>query len=86
MDNKELSEKELDSVTGGGVSRADIETFIGKIHMQRGVSALGEDSLDVVDFVSAVENEFEIKVPKEDFCKLTTMSSITDYFYGKLNR
>lgn len=40
---------------------------------------LGADSLDAVELVMAIEEEFGIEVPDEDAEKLTTMGEILAY-------
>ncbi len=46
---------------------------------------LGADSLDLVELTMKLEDEFGIKVPDEDVEKLTTVQSVVDYIYEKLN-
>ncbi|PIU67838.1 MAG: acyl carrier protein [Armatimonadetes bacterium CG07_land_8_20_14_0_80_40_9] len=40
---------------------------------------LGADSLDVVELIMALEEEFNIEVPDEDAEKLETVSMVADY-------
>jgi len=40
---------------------------------------LGADSLDVVELIMALEEEFNIEVPDEDAEKLETVSMVVDY-------
>jgi len=40
---------------------------------------LGADSLDVVDMVMSIEDEFEIEVPDEDIENLRTVGSLVAY-------
>ncbi len=40
---------------------------------------LGADSLDTVELVMALEEEFEVEIPDEDAEKLTTVRSVLDY-------
>ena len=40
---------------------------------------LGADSLDVVDLIMAIEDEFEIEVPDEDIENLRTVGSLVAY-------
>ncbi|WP_395675360.1 acyl carrier protein [Inquilinus sp.] len=40
---------------------------------------LGADSLDIVELVMALEEEFGIEIPDEDAEKLTTVQSVIDY-------
>ncbi len=40
---------------------------------------LGADSLDTVELVMALEEEFEVEIPDEDAEKLTTVRTVLDY-------
>ena len=40
---------------------------------------LGADSLDTVELVMALEEEFEIEIPDEDAEKITTVQQAIDY-------
>ncbi len=40
---------------------------------------LGADSLDVVDLIMSLEDEFEIEVPDEDIEKLRTVGALVSY-------
>jgi acyl carrier protein len=44
---------------------------------------LGADSLDIVDVVMAIEEEFDIQVPDEDVPSLKTVGDIAAYVDGK---
>jgi len=43
------------------------------------VEDLGADSLDTVELVMALEEEFEIEIPDEDAEKITTVSQAISY-------
>ena len=43
------------------------------------VDDLGADSLDVVELVMALEEEFEIEIPDEDAEKITNVQQAIDY-------
>ena len=43
------------------------------------VDDLGADSLDTVELVMALEEEFSIEIPDEDAEKITTVKQATDY-------
>ena len=43
------------------------------------VDDLGADSLDVVEIVMGLEEEFDIEIPDEDAEKLPTVQHIVDY-------
>ena len=47
------------------------------------VEDLGADSLDQVELIMALEDEFELKIPEEDAEKLTTVGSAVDYVLKK---
>ena len=43
------------------------------------VEDLGSDSLDAVELVMALEEEFDIEIPDEEAEKITTVQSAIDY-------
>lgn len=43
------------------------------------IDDLGADSLDIVELLMALEEEFEIEIPDEDAEKLTTVGDIVEY-------
>jgi len=43
------------------------------------IEDLGADSLDIVELIMALEEEFEIEVPDEDAEKLLTVTAAVDY-------
>ncbi len=43
------------------------------------VEQLGADSLDTVELVMALEEEFDIEIPDEDAEKITTVQQAIDY-------
>ena len=47
------------------------------------VDDLGADSLDVVEIVMALEEEFEVEIPDEDAEKIKTVQQIVDYIEEK---
>lgn len=48
-------------------------------------SDLEADSLDVVDLIMSIEDEFEIEVPDEDVEDLRTVDQIVKYIETNLN-
>ena len=48
------------------------------------VDDLGADSLDTVELVMALEEEFEVEIPDEDAEKITTVQQAADYIKGHL--
>jgi acyl carrier protein len=47
------------------------------------VDHLKADSLDIVELVMALEDEFEVKIPDEDYDKIKTVGNAIDYINGK---
>ncbi|MBN1223050.1 MAG: acyl carrier protein [Candidatus Aminicenantes bacterium] len=48
------------------------------------IDDLGADSLDTVELVMALEDEFDLDIPDEDAEKLTTVGKAIDYVLGHL--
>lgn len=48
------------------------------------VGNLGADSLDGVEFIMALEEEFGIEIPDEDAERILTVQSAYDYIMGKI--
>lgn len=48
------------------------------------VEDLGADSLDIVELIMGIEEEFDIEIPDEDAEKLTTVGEAMDYVKSKL--
>ena len=46
------------------------------------VDDLGADSLDTVELVMALEEEFECEIPDEDAEKITTVKQAIDYVHA----
>jgi acyl carrier protein len=47
------------------------------------IEDLGADSLDIVELIMALEEEFEIEVPDEDAEKLLTVESAVTYIAAR---
>ena len=43
------------------------------------IDDLGADSLDIVELIMALEEEFDMEIPDEDAEKIVTVSDIVDY-------
>ena len=56
-----------------GVNEADVKSESSF------VNDLGADSLDTVELVMALEEEFETEIPDEDAEKITTVQQAVDY-------
>ena len=48
------------------------------------IDDLGADSLDIVELVMAMEEEFDIEIPDEDAEKIQTIGAAIAYLKGKL--
>ncbi|MGD8719561.1 MAG: acyl carrier protein [Candidatus Zixiibacteriota bacterium] len=47
------------------------------------IEDLGADSLDTVELVMALEEEFDIQIPDEEAEKITTVQQAVDYIVAK---
>lgn len=56
-----------------GVAEAEIELDSSFI------DDLGADSLDIVELIMALEEEFDIEIPDEDAEKVVTVQDVVDY-------
>lgn len=43
------------------------------------IDDLGADSLDIVELIMALEEEFDIEIPDEDAEKITIVGDVVDY-------
>ncbi len=50
------------------------------------IDDLGADSLDTVELVMALEDEFSMDIPDEDAEKLTTVGKAIDYILAHLSK
>lgn len=50
------------------------------------VEDLGADSLDTVELVMALEEEFETEIPDEEAEKITTVQEAIDYITARMNK
>lgn len=48
------------------------------------IDDLGADSLDMVELIMAIEEEFEIEVPEEEAENITTVSDAMNYISSKI--
>ena len=72
MDNLEARVKKI-VAEQLGVAEADIK------NESSFVDDLGADSLDTVELVMALEEEFETEIPDEEAEKITTVQQAVDY-------
>ena len=49
------------------------------------IDDLGADSLDIVELVMALEEEFDIEIPDEDAEKVTTVGDVVEYIKDNVN-
>jgi acyl carrier protein len=50
------------------------------------VDDLGADSLDLVEMIMALEEEFKVEIPDEDAEKIITVKDAQDYIAAKLGQ
>jgi acyl carrier protein len=48
------------------------------------IEDLGADSLDIVELIMGIEEEFDVEIPDEDAEKLTNVGEALAYVKGKL--
>ena len=61
----------------------DAATFLSDADMRQ---TLELDSLDMVDLVVLIEEDFGIKVKKEDFSSIKTFKNLYDFLDSRINR
>ena len=49
------------------------------------IDDLGADSLDTVELVMALEEEFDVEIPDEDAEKISTVQNAVDYIKDQTN-
>lgn len=47
------------------------------------IEDLGADSLDIVELIMALEEEYDLEIPDEDAEKIQTVEDVTKYIQGK---
>lgn len=79
MDNTEQRVKKI-VAEQLGVNEADVK------NESSFVDDLGADSLDTVELVMALEEEFECEIPDEEAEKITTVNQAVTYITNHLNK
>lgn len=49
------------------------------------IEDLGADSLDIVELIMTMEEEFDLDIPDEDAEKIKTVGDVTKYIASKMN-
>lgn len=49
------------------------------------LESLGGDSLDAIEFVMAIEDNFEIEIPDNDVNKIQTIRQMSEYLQKRLS-
>ena len=79
MDLAELEKKVSALIVGQlGVTEDEVKTEASFI------DDLGADSLDIVELVMALEEEFDVEIPDEDAERIQTIGDATSYLKEKL--
>ncbi len=89
-------QKEVSNLKEGGQEMSALETKIkgivveqlgveeGKVKAEASfIDDLGADSLDIVELVMAMEEEFDLEIPDEAAEKLRTVGDVTKYLQSK---
>jgi len=50
------------------------------------IDDLGADSLDIVELIMALEEEFDMEIPDEDAEKLSTVNDVVEYIKSHQNQ
>ena len=75
----------------GAIDEKVIDIIVDKLGVERSeatpeavfVDDLGADSLDTVELVMALEEEFSVEIPDEDAEKIATVQNAIDYIKAK---
>jgi len=57
-----------------------------EVTLETSFQDLNADSLDIVELIMALEEEFELEIPDEDAEKLTTVGAAVDYIKEKTGK
>ena len=80
MHGKRRTTRQEDRRRATGVNEAEIK------NESSFVDDLGADSLDTVELVMALEEEFETEIPDEEAEKITTVQQAIDYIGAHLKK
>ncbi len=61
-----------------------LDVDIAKVTIEATFEDLGADSLDTVELVMALEEEFDQEIPDEDAEKIRTVGDAVKYIQGKM--
>ena len=79
LEGQDLVDSNVDKVKGIIIEQLGIDDE-SKITMQTTfIDDLGADSLDVVELIMALEEEFEIEIPELEAEKIASVSDVVDY-------
>lgn len=79
MDRKEIMEKVKKIISEKlGIEEEKV------VEEAKLIDDLGADSLDLVDLIMDLENEFNVKVDDSDIEKISTVGEVVDYISKKL--
>jgi len=73
----------LDKIKKIVVEQLDVEE--ANITLETSFEDLDADSLDIVELIMALEEEFGIEIPDEDGEKLTTVGAAVEYINNKIS-
>jgi acyl carrier protein len=68
-----MKDQVISILKGFGIQQSQLTN---NVHFTRD---LGLDSLDTVDLVMQLENEFGIRIPDEDYSRLLTLQGVLNY-------
>jgi acyl carrier protein len=80
MDKIELTDNICSKIAGQ--LRKEVETVTPDKKMKEDLAA---DSLDIVELMLGLEDEYKVTIPDEVLPSLQTIGDIIDYIYGQTN-
>ena len=66
------------------MKKEEVLARLKEIITDRLVEDLGADSLDIVELIMGIEEEFDIEIPDEDAEKLTSVGEAMNYTLSKI--